>query len=251
MSDRRGRYGFDAPGAFIGLIAGAAVLLVLMVVSFVVGVVPAAVAFLIGALYTLASAASYAYTARRGKFEVWARELDRLGLRGDETLLDLGCGRGAVLMMAAKRLPEGRATGIDQWHTKPTKANAESEGVAGRVEIVNGDIRTLPFADGSFDVVLSSLAIHNISAEEGRERVVTEALRVLAPGGRMLIADLQHGRSYETVLHRLGVTELWRRDLGWRFWYGGPWFGTWMVEARKPVPVHQEAAPAKDVSEGE
>lgn len=226
-----------------------------MVVSFAVGVIPAALAFLIGALYTLASATSYVFTTRRGKFEVWQRELDRLALRGDENLLDLGCGRGAVLMMAAGRLPKGRATGLDVWRrkdqtgnkAKTATANVELEGVGDRVELVTGDMRALPFGDDVFDVVVSSLAIHNISSEEGRERAVTEALRVLAPGGRMLIADFQHARAYETVLHKLGVTELWRRDLGWRFWYGGPWFATWMVEARKP---HQEAAPANEVEEG-
>lgn len=254
MRDRHGKYGFDAPGAFLGLIAGAAVLLVLTVVSFLVGVVPAAVAFLIGALYTLASATSYAYTTRRGKFEVWGRELDRLELRGDEQMLDLGCGRGAVLLMAAKRLPAGKATGIDLWRSKDqsgnrvkvAEANAVAEGVADRVEFVTGDMRKLPFADGAFDVVVSSLAIHNIPSEEGRQAAVTEALRVVAPGGRLLIADFQHARAYETVLHGLGVKDLWRRDLGWRFWYGGPWFGTWMVEARAP---HHN--PAKDVSDGE
>jgi arsenite methyltransferase len=51
--------------------------------------------------------------ARREKFEVWARILDGLGLRGDETLLDMGCGRGAVLLTAAKLLPAGRAIGVD------------------------------------------------------------------------------------------------------------------------------------------
>lgn len=255
MSDRSGRYGFDAPAALVGLVAGAAVLLALMVVSFVVGVVAAAVAFLIGALYSLVSAASYVYTTRRGKFAVWRAELDRLALRGDEQLLDLGCGRGAVFMMAAKRLPKGRATGLDLWRrrdqsgntAKAVRANARAEEVEDRIELVTGDMRALPFGDGAFDVAVSSLAIHNISSEQGREEAVTEALRVLAPGGRMLIADFQHTRAYETTLHKLGVTDLWRRDLGWRFWYGGPWFATWMLEARKP---HQAEAPSNEVADG-
>jgi SAM-dependent methyltransferase len=51
--------------------------------------------------------------SRRGKFEVWARLLTRLGLHGDERVLDLGCGRGAVLLAAAKVLPRGSVVGVD------------------------------------------------------------------------------------------------------------------------------------------
>jgi SAM-dependent methyltransferase len=58
-------------------------------------------------------AASYLYSSLRGKLVVWAEVLDELRLRGDERLLDVGCGRGAVLLLAARRLPAGRAVGVD------------------------------------------------------------------------------------------------------------------------------------------
>ncbi|MET7460893.1 class I SAM-dependent methyltransferase [Nonomuraea sp. NPDC005501] len=236
---RRGRYGFDAPMALLGLVVGAVALLVLAVTSFGQDVPAAGIAFLLGGLYTLASAASYLYTTRRGKFAVWAAELERL--KGDERLLDLGCGRGAVLLLAARRLPEGRATGVDLWRSRDqsgndesvTRANAEAEGVS--VDLVTGDMRELTFDDESFDVVVSSLAIHNIPDAGGREKAVREAHRVLRPGGLMLVADFQHTPAYEDTLRELGVVDVRRRDLGWRFWYGGPWFRTWMLEARKPL----------------
>ncbi|TMS00466.1 class I SAM-dependent methyltransferase [Nonomuraea basaltis] len=241
MSKRHGSYGFDAPWALAGLLFGAIALVALAVVSFALDVLAAGLAFLLGGLYTLASAASYVYTTRRGKFAVWAEELQRL--EGDERLLDLGCGRGAVLLMAAQRLDKGRATGIDRWRSKDqsgngeqvTRANAEAEGVSDRVELVRGDMRDLPFADGTFDVIVSSQAIHNIPDAGGREQAVREAHRVLRPGGLMLIADFQHTPAYETTLRGLGVVDVRRRDAGWRFWYGGPWFGTGVVEARKPA----------------
>ncbi|MEV0199512.1 class I SAM-dependent methyltransferase [Nonomuraea sp. NPDC050691] len=238
---RRGRYGFDAPMALLGLVAGAVVVLVLSATSFMQDVPAAGVAFLLGGVYTSASAASYLYTTRRGKFAVWAEELDRL--KGDERLLDLGCGRGAVLLLAAERLPEGRAAGVDLWRSRDqsgndesvTRANAEAEGVT--VDLVTGDMRELAFEDASFDVVVSSLAVHNIPDAGGRARAVREAHRVLRPGGLLLLADFQHTSAYEETLRELGVVEIRRRDLGWRFWYGGPWFRTWMLEARKPVPT--------------
>jgi cyclopropane fatty-acyl-phospholipid synthase-like methyltransferase len=58
----------------------------------------------------LAQAGLYLHTTVRGRVRVWRRELDRLDLRGNEHLLDVGCGRGAVLVEAAQRLPSGRAS---------------------------------------------------------------------------------------------------------------------------------------------
>jgi SAM-dependent methyltransferase len=92
-------------------------------------------------------------------------------------VLDLGCGRGAVLTAVAKRLTTGTATGIDLWGAEhdqsgnareATLANAEIEGVSARVRVETGDMRQLTFADASFDLVVSSLAIHNIPSRAGR-----------------------------------------------------------------------------------
>lgn len=70
-----------------------------------------------------AQAGLYLHTTVRGKLRVWERELDRLNLRGDERLLDLGCGRGAVLIAAARRLPVGRAVGVDLWRSQDQSGN--------------------------------------------------------------------------------------------------------------------------------
>ena len=83
------------------------------------------------------------YASRRGKFAVWAELLDRLALRGDERVLDLGCGRGAVLLMAAQHLTTGRAVGVDLWRRQDQSGNsaqgdqdnAVAEGVSDRVEL--------------------------------------------------------------------------------------------------------------------
>ena len=95
-------------------------------------------------------------------------------MRGDETLLDLGCGRGAVLLAAAKLLPNGRAIGVDIWRADQTDnsqqntlRNAELEGVADRVEVRTADITDLPFDDNSVDVIVSSLVVHNIPSPRG------------------------------------------------------------------------------------
>ena len=112
-----------------------------------------------------------------------------LGLRGDERILDMGCGRGAVLLMAAQRLTTGRAVGVDLWQSadqsgnsaEATRRNAIAEGVADQVELHTGDMTALPFESNSFDVVVSSLAIHNIRGSAGREKAISEAVASPTP----------------------------------------------------------------------
>jgi len=103
-------------------------------------------------VWFLVCAACYLYTTRIGKFAVWAGVLQGLRLRGDERVLDLGCGRGAVLLAIAQLLPCGRAVGVDLWKTadqsgnniEMTRCNAVREGLAARVELATADMRALP-----------------------------------------------------------------------------------------------------------
>lgn len=239
LSHRRGDYGFDAPYVPVVLGGGALALFPLAAIKrSAASVYPA-----LGGLWFLLNAASYLYTTRVGKFSAWAKVLNGLNFSGAERLLDLGCGRGAVLLMAAKLVPDGKAVGADLWRSsdqsgnsmEATRRNAELEGVADRVELVTADMRALPFTDGSFDLVLSSLAIHNIHNAEGRIKAIDEAVRVLKPGGRLQIADFRHTGEYRSRMRQLGMSEVKEQSLGWRFWYGGPWATTRLVSATKPT----------------
>ena len=112
------------------------------------------------------------------------RILDRTQLRGDEMVLDMGCGRGAVLTAVARRLTTGRVTGADIWSRadqsgnakEVTLRNASLEGVSDRVHIETADMRALPFPDATFDLVVSSLAIHNIRSNADRRRAISEGI---------------------------------------------------------------------------
>ena len=233
---RKGSYGIDAPYLL-------PVLGVLLVANVVNGVVSGSLWPFAGAVVVLACAACGLYTSRRGKFVVWAELLDRLEFRGDERVLDLGCGRGAVLLLAAEHLTTGRAVGVDLWRrgdqsgnaTEATQRNAAAEGVSDRVELHTADMTALPFEADSFDVIVSNVAIHNVPGRAGREKVIEEAVRVLRPGGRLLIADLWATRLYRAHLEKLGLSDVSRRSLGWRMWWSGPWLPTFLVTATKPV----------------
>ncbi|MEO5799797.1 MAG: class I SAM-dependent methyltransferase, partial [Gemmatimonadales bacterium] len=115
-----------------------------------------------------------------------------------------------------------------------TQRNAVAEGVADRVELHTGDMTALPFEDNSFDLVVSSLAIHNIGERAGREKAIDEAVRVLRPGGRLMIADIRATGQYQARLAAIGMGDVARRGLGWRFWWSGPWAVTGIVTATKP-----------------
>ncbi len=234
---RRGSYGIDAPYA-------PAFIAVLIVAYLVFAILSGRVLPFLAVLFLLAIICSYLYTTLRGKFVVWAALLDQLKLRGDERILDMGCGRGAVLLMAAQHLTTGRAVGVDLWRRvdqsgnalETTRRNARAEGVVDRVELHTADMTALPFEDSSFDVVVSNLAIHNIRGSAGREKAIDEAVRVLRPGGRLLIADIRATRQHQVRLGKMGMSDVTRRRLGWRFWWGGPWAATRLVTATKPEP---------------
>jgi SAM-dependent methyltransferase len=158
-----------------------------------------------------------------GKLHERERVLDGLTLRGDEVVLDVGTGRGLFLAAAARRLTSGKVMGIDRWRSADqsgndptvTQENARVEGVAERVAVQTGDMRALPFADASFDVVLASLAIHNVADQAGRTKAVQEIARVLKPGGQVALLDFQCTGEYVHALRDLGWHDVERSRLHW------------------------------------
>jgi arsenite methyltransferase len=91
-------------------------------------------------------------------------------------------------------------------------ANAIAEGVATRVELCDGDARRLPFDDQSFDVVVSSLALHNIRGAAGRATALHEITRVLKPGGHVAILDYRNTGQYAAALAAAGLEDVRRSE---------------------------------------
>jgi arsenite methyltransferase len=132
--------------------------------------------------------------------------LDLAELQPGEAVLDLGSGSGTDVFCAAVLVGgEGRVVGVDITDAQLNKAaRLRDRDGFGQVELVESRIEELPFADGSFDVVLSNGVI-NLSPQKGR--VFAESARVLRPGGRLAIADIVSGRPLKEATRR--NVELW------------------------------------------
>ncbi len=164
----------------------------------------------------LLASALMLWGSKVGKLRMRDVLLAAIPWRGDEQVLDVGCGHGLLLVAAAKRLTTGGAIGIDIWRQydqadnrpEATRENARLEGVAERVEVRDADARELPFADASFDIVVSSLAIHNIENRAERAKAVREIARVLKPGGRAALMDIYHTRQYRKILRECGLVDV-------------------------------------------
>lgn len=236
----RAQYGIDAPGVVGAHVGAGGVLAVVAAAGFAwPGRIPAALSIGVASIAAvlLAYAAVMLWSSLVGKMRVCGRLVAALALSGNERVLDAGCGRGLALIACARKLTAGKAIGIDLWAAKDlsnnnpdaTLANAAAEGVAGCVAVESGDITRLPFADASFDAIISMTVLHNIPSRNARDRALRELVRVLKPGGRLALFDLLHASRYTEVLRGAGLTV---EDLGRDF--------LWLLPcrsllARKPI----------------
>jgi SAM-dependent methyltransferase len=239
-------YGIDAPPVVRTLaIAGAATLAAGLGLYLILrSIQTTAATFLLiwglaAGLSLLATAGLMVWSSRVGKLRMREWLLDSLALRGGETVLDAGCGRGLLLNAAARRLTTGKAIGVDLWQAadqsgnspEATLANARAEGVAERVEVKTGDMRELPLPDETIDIVVSSMAIHNIRDKEGRAQAVREIARVLKPEGRLRLLDFQCTDEYLQTLRELGWQGAERSGLMFRMFPP-----VRLVRGTKPAP---------------
>lgn len=191
----------------------------------------ALVALILGLVHLLPAAVVWLIINRlqASRFGIRERIIRSVPWRGDEQVLDVGTGSGIMLFGCAKQLSSGKAVGIDIWLPNAGGGteekfwnNARAEGLADRVELRNMDARHMAFEDNSFDMIVSSFALHHIGhGAADREQALVEMLRVLKPGGTIALCDVaqvisptaeflqrsgisvqRHGRIFVTIMGR-------------------------------------------------
>ncbi len=184
----------------------------------------------------------FLFYVKVGKYHHRDRMLSLRKWRGDEQVLDVGCGRGLLLAGAAKLLASGgKATGIDIWSNVDMGGNSEAatlhnlelEGVSDPCTLLGIPAQEMPFPDETFDVILSNLCLHNIYDRETRRQAVQQIVRVLKPGGVAILSDYKLTGEYAQQLRQadLLVQRRWGNPL-----YTFPPLR--IVVARKPLGEH-------------
>ncbi len=128
---------------------------------------------------------------RRQWQQLRQKTINLASLQQGERVLDVGCGTGTLALEAARYTgKEGRVVGIDPSEQQIARARSKETRHDVPVDFQTGVIEQLPFPDQTFDVVLSTLMMHHLPADIKR-RGLAEIVRVLKPGGRLVIADFK------------------------------------------------------------
>ena len=133
---------------------------------------------------------------RKEQEKIWKRISEFSDLRGDEKILDIGCGMGRASINLAKQLTTGRVIGIDIFRgvsgasPEPARRNAKIEGVADKVGFRHGNILNAPFKDNTFDVVNAGSVLHEIHGDKNQQKAMREIYRVLKPGGKFVTLEI-------------------------------------------------------------
>jgi SAM-dependent methyltransferase len=127
--------------------------------------------------------------------------VDAAGVRPDDRILDIGCGPGAALAHAAALATAGTVSGVDPTPRMVTVASRRVPTATVKV----GGAEKLPFEDDSFTVAWSIAAYHHWPDQEAG---IAEAHRVLAPGGRLLIAEKTLDQGHGHGLDQSGIDDL-------------------------------------------
>lgn len=198
-------YGNWVPAAMMKALAVLIAVLLIVELLFLILLKNTILSIIVGILFVLVAAFTVymwrcrvLFDFRRGGLmgKIHQYLVDHLDWNGNGTLLDIGCGAGALTIRCARRFPLARITGMDYWGPEWSYAkeqceqNARLEHVADRLTFCKGDAAALDFPDGAFDAAVSNFVFHEVRTQPDKRKVVREALRVVKKGSSFAFQDL-------------------------------------------------------------
>jgi len=177
------------------------------------------------------------------------RVFELADLRGGQAVLDVGCGTGTLAIEAAAPVgAAGRVAGIDPAPRQIARARSKARRGGLPVDFRSVVVEALPFPDGSFDVVTSTLMMHHLP-EDLKRQGLSEILRVLRPGGRLVVADFKRSEQHDgtsaqsagetgiqdhpELMRRAGFTGIEAEEVQFPGTHGR-WAGAALVLGKKP-----------------
>lgn len=221
-------YGIDNPervraSAMVGLVmigTGLAQFIALREIGGIWPEVILSVCLWVGVLLLLVSGVML-WSSISAKSSLASSMIEDMKWTGKEKVLDVGCGRGLLTIMAARKATSGEVLGIDIWSQEQLSENtieaatenAGTERVLDRVRFQDGDATDLRFGPGCFDKIVSSFCLHAIGSRTERDKAVVNLIKLLRSGGEIAILDILHTREYMIVFEQQGLKNIRRSPM--------------------------------------
>jgi ubiquinone/menaquinone biosynthesis C-methylase UbiE len=161
------------------------------------------------------------YSRVAGIYDVWTHftelrsleaALDDAGIRRGDAVLEVAVGTGVAFAEILRRNPVGHNVGVDLTEPMLRRARIKADAAGVRCELLQADAQALPFADGTFDVVMNNNML-GLVPDALIDRILSEMLRVLRPGGRLVVVTMKRPEHLlSKVVYQVGAVWLG----GWR-----------------------------------